>query len=359
MSLPNISKRQAANTPASPRGSVPTSSSSRLTSSSKSKPNSIMSGQPSTRSATSQNSNPQPKADPKNNAEKMRADIKKKAEQKKAEAKKKAEKKKAETKKKAEEKKKAEQKKKDDLKKLTLNELKKLRNSIGSNLKDFFKDLVDKKEKDTNKPEKNKPQGKSDNPQKNGNPQSGGKSKGGGNAGAGKGAGGGGCAKGGSGGGKGAQGGGSPDTLQRGGGKGGSTSGQEHANDEVLQKAHEEAADDCEKLGQKEEKPENSTKGVVTWKNLAECIRSNAKKGKWKDFSGGVLGTCRSDGKTCYSSKLRNNVSKLKEVIVHENIHHLEFSKLGTSDEKDTYPTHKEYSKKIKQLGGGGGGKGC
>ncbi len=136
---------------------------------------------------------------------------------------------------------------------------------------------------------------------------------------------------------------------------GGATDGKESEGDETLKKAHEEAASDCEKLGQQEEKPQGSTKGVTTWKKLAKYIKSNATKAKWKDFSGGVLGTCSSSGKTCYSSKLKNNVSKLKEVIVHENVHDIEFKETGNSDEKDTYNIHKEYSKKIGNKGGGGG----
>ncbi len=140
---------------------------------------------------------------------------------------------------------------------------------------------------------------------------------------------------------------------------GGSTGGTEEANDQEMQNAHEEAACDCEKIAQ--EKGDNikaCSKGIAkSWKKLAEYIRGNATTAKWKNFSGGVLGTCRSDGKTCYSTKLRGNATKLKEVIVHECVHDWEFETTGTSDEKDTYNIDKEYSKTINEIGSSGGKK--
>lgn len=134
----------------------------------------------------------------------------------------------------------------------------------------------------------------------------------------------------------------------------GSTHGSEEPNDTELQCAHEEAACDCEKISQeKGDDIKSATKSGVknSWKKIAEYIRGNATKALWKNFSGGVLGTCRSDGKTCYSTKLRGNTAKLKEVIVHECRHDQEFSVLGTSDETDTYNMHKEYSKLVKEVG--------
>ncbi len=269
------------------------------------------------------------------------------------------EKKNAKEKKGATAKKKAElEKKEDKVKDLSPKELKKLKKGLSSDIKDELnsrlasqikdkiasklKDLMSKNQKDAGKAKKGSSSEQPGNTEKakKGNPKSGENdvmqaAPGGGQGGGGK--------AGGAGGGK---------------GGGSSTSGQEQGSDQELKSAHEEAAKDCEQLGQKEEKPQASTKGCTTWKKLAKTIKDMASTAVWKTFSGGVLGTCNSAGKQCYSTKLKGNTPKLKEVIVHECTHQIEFTELGTSDEKDTYNIHKEYSNKIGNKGGGGGSKG-
>ncbi len=232
----------------------------------------------------------------------------------------KEEKKKAEQKKKAENEKKAKQEKeKSELENLSLEDLDKKQSSVSPNLKDHVKKLMEKKEKEAK--EKKCKDG-------NCNDANGGNGK----------------------------------ICQSKGGKGGGgkTDGQEQGNDATLRSAHEAAAKNCEKISQeKGDKVDCCKKGIAnSWKELAKHIKENATKAVWKTFSGGVLATCSSTGKTCYNPKLKNQQLELEKTIVHENVHHVEFKKTGNSDEKDSYTTEKEYAQKLGKGGGKAGGKG-
>ncbi len=131
----------------------------------------------------------------------------------------------------------------------------------------------------------------------------------------------------------------------------GEAEGQSQGNDQDLQQAHEEAAKDCESLAQKEDKPQGSSKGCTTWKKLAKYIRNSATTAVWKSLGGKAAARCHSNGKTEYDPKYKGQINKLKEFIVHENTHAIEFKEQGNSDEKDTYAIHREFGKKIQGQG--------
>ncbi len=276
--------------------------------------------------------------------------------------------------------KKAEQAEKSRLGGYGLNSLKKMLGSSSKKFDKYLKDLIGRKEPTSNSSSGNCPSGnfgKSKFGGQNGfgkptaNGQSGGSCprgqggsgrsagpqsgpQGGGSPGGGASKKGGGCPGGRPSGGGGAPGGGVPP----GGGAGSSKQeGPSQGNDQELQQAHEEAAKDCENLAEKEEKPQGSTKGVVDWKKLAKYIQSNATKAVWKPLNGNAAAQCHSNGKTEYDPKYRGQISKLKEFIVHENTHAIEFKELGDSDENNTYSIHREYGEKMKRLGFGGRGR--
>ncbi len=144
--------------------------------------------------------------------------------------------------------------------------------------------------------------------------------------------------------------------ASRGGGK---TDGPEQGSCDILVKAHESAAKHCRQIAEKfGDTVKACKKGIAnTWTKIADCIEASKNTAQWKQFSGGVYATCRSDGKTCYNPKLKNNQIELEKTIVHECIHYCEFKSSGDSDEKDTYNTEKEYEKNLKQLGINLGGK--
>ncbi len=229
--------------------------------------------------------------------------------------------------KKKEEKENAEKKQKDELKNLNPEDLRNKKYNILPAVKDFFQNLIKGKEK---KEKKAKEQNSKECKCKNGNSSEDGQKV---------------CQHAADG-----------SEAARGGGK---TDGQEQGSCSILVKAHESAAKHCEQIAKEfGDKVKSCSKGIAdTWTKIAKAIRATANTAVWKAFSGGIYATCSSNGKTCYNPKLKDNPLELEKTIVHECIHHHEFQTKGTSDEKDTYNTEKEFAKKLNKMGVKLGGK--